>query len=238
MDGRIPLVLIPGMLCNRTLWAHQLSALRDIAVMTVADTLHDDTVEAMAARVLHDAPERFAVAGLSMGGYVAQAIMRTAPERISHLALVDTSARADDAQQRRQRTALIRQVREAAPEKFIGATRRLLPLMIHPDRMNDETLVAEVTNMTRSVGRDVYIRQQTANLTRPDGRAGLRRIDCPTIIICGRQDALTPPGVHQEMHDAIGTSVMHVIEQCGHLAPMERPVRVSVLLRNWLEDGT
>ncbi len=238
MSDRSTLILVPGMVCNHVLWAHQMENLDDIAHMTVADTTLDDTVGAMADRVLEAAPDTFALAGLSMGGYVAQAIMRKAPDRVCKLALLDTSARADEADQLKQRNLLIRQVQKAPPDKFVGITRRLLPMLIHTDRLDDDDLVGRVSAMTRAVGRDTYINQQTANLTRPDGRQALKHIRCPTVIICGRQDVLTPPSVHEEMQSLIPGAALHIIEDCGHLAPMERPEQVTAILRNWLEaDG-
>ena len=235
MTTKSPVVLIPGLLCNEILWSHQLSSMGDVAQMQIADTTLDDNVEDMADRALNAAPKSFALAGLSMGGYVAQEIMRQAPHRVTRLALIDTSARADNDEQRQRRSELIAQVKDSAAEKFSGVTRRLLPLLIHPDRLDDDHLTELIKIMAKQVGHAAYLRQQTAILNRPDGLDDLRNIKCPTTLICGREDALTPPKVHEEMKERIPHAALVIIEECGHLAPMERPYAVSALLRYWLD---
>ncbi|MBM3566304.1 MAG: alpha/beta fold hydrolase [Alphaproteobacteria bacterium] len=232
MVSRPQLVLLPGLLCDEALWAHQAAALADMAEIHVADLSRDSTVEDMAARVLALAPARFALAGLSMGGYVAQAIMRAAPERVERLALADTNARADSPEQTERRQALIRQTRIG---QFRGVTKRLLPMLIHPDRLDDRHLVSAVTGMAERIGKDAFLRQQAAIMARPDNRARLRDIRCPALVLCGRQDQLTPPALHREMADAVPGAALVVVENCGHLAPLERPEAVSALLRYWLQ---
>lgn len=231
-QSRVPLILVPGLLCDAALWARQAAALADIAAIRVAEPVHDATIGAMAERVLADAPERFALAGLSMGGYVAQAIVRIAPKRVTRLALLDTNARADSPEQTARRRALIRQTEIG---QFRGVTKRLLPLLIHPDRLNDAPLVAEVTGMAERVGKAAFLRQQAAIMARSDGRADLKRIRCPALVLCGRQDRLTPPELHAEMADAIPGAALVAIEDCGHLSPLERPQAVSAVLRYWLQ---
>lgn len=227
-----PLILLPGLLCTAALWRHQIKTLADIAEITVADLTEDDTIEAMAERVLKTAPPRFTLAGLSMGGYVAQAIVRRAPERVARLALLDTSARPDSPAQTERRQGLIKQVEIG---EFKGVTARLMPLLIHADRLGDQILTHTITRMAEQVGKDAFLRQQHAIMTRPDGRPALPRIACPTLILCGRQDALTPLEVHEEMAALIPNAALVVIEDCGHLAPLERAVTVSALLRYWLQ---
>lgn len=233
-EGKVPLVLLPGLLCTEVLWHAQIDALNDIAEIAVADLTQDDTLGGIAARVLAGAPDRFALAGLSMGGYVAQEIMRQAPERVSRLALIDTTARLDDDTQRRRREALIAQVRRSDPEKFQGVTRRLLPLLIHERRQNDPAFVDPIQAMAKSVGQAAYVRQQTAILGRPDSRPDLANIDCPTLVICGEDDILTPPEHAQEMASGIANARLVMIEDCGHLAPMEQPQAVNDAMRSWL----
>lgn len=231
-SARVPLVFLPGLLCDKALWAHPVAALADAAECHVADLTRDSTVEDMARRVLARAPARFALAGLSMGGYVAQAIMRIAPERVDRLALLDTNARADSPEQTERRRALIRQTEIG---QFRGVTKRLLPLLIHADRLRDEALVAVVTGMAERIGKDAFLRQQAAIMARPDGRADLKRVRCPTLVLCGRQDQLTPPELHAEMAAAIPGAALVTIEDCGHLSPLERPEAVSAVLRYWLQ---
>jgi pimeloyl-ACP methyl ester carboxylesterase len=216
------------------LWAHQLETLSDIADMSVADLTRDDSIAAMAARVLKAAPSKFALAGLSMGGYVAQEIMRQAPARVTRLALLDTSSRADDEAQRTRRYALLSQLEHG---DFKGVTTRLLPLLIHRDRLTDKDLVSVVQGSAANVGAEAYRRQQHAILGRANGRRDLAKIKCPTLVLCGRQDALTPLALHEEMAAEIAHAALVVIEDCGHLAPLERPRTVSAVLRYWLDHG-
>lgn len=229
--AKIPLVLLPGLLCDHALWAAQLTALADIAEMRVADLTRDDSMAAMAARVLAQAPPRFSLAGLSMGGYLAQEIMRQSPERVVRLALLDTSARADTPERLAQRRGLIELAQKG---EFKGITPRLLPQWIHPGRLGEEALVRAVTEMTQRVGRDAYLRQMKAIMGRPDGRADLERIRVKVLVLCGREDQSTPLALHEEIASRIPDATLAVIEQCGHLSTMERPDEVNRALRSWL----
>lgn len=229
---RQPLVLVPGLLCDAALWRHQTETLADMADITVADITGADDVGRLAEAVLAAAPERFALAGLSMGGYIAFAIMRQAPERVTRLALLDTTARPDTPEQTRRRRALIAMTRVG---RFKGVTPRLLDLLIHPDRLDDEALTGAVIAMAGRVGRQAFVRQQTAIIGRPDSRPGLAAIRCPTLVLCGRQDAITPPPAQEELAGAIPGARLVVIEDCGHLSPLERPRAVSAVLRYWLQ---
>jgi len=230
---RQPLVLLPGLLCDTALWRPVTDALADEAAAVVADLTLDDTVGGMAERVLAWAPARFALGALSMGGYVAHEIMRRAPDRVTRLALLDTSARPDSEEQQRRRRGLIALARQG---RFKGVTPRLLPLLVHPDRLQDEDLVGIVMGMAERVGRDAFLRQQTAILGRPDSVPDLSRIDCPTLVLCGRQDALTPPELHEEMAFHVPGAKLVQIEDCGHLAPLERPAAVVSAMRAWLAE--
>lgn len=231
MVKKTPLVLLPGLLCDAALWRGQIDDLADIAAPWVADMTRDDSVSRMAARVLEAAPPRFALAGLSMGGYVAQEIMRQAPERVARLALLDTSARPDSPEQTARRRGLIDLAEKG---EFRGVTPRLLPVFLHPDRLNDKELTAAVMAMAERVGKDAFLRQQRAIISRPDSRPSLAAIACPTLVLCGRQDQLTPLDLHEEIAAGIRGAQLVVIEECGHLSTMERPWEVSVALRQWL----
>ncbi|MEO8558631.1 MAG: alpha/beta fold hydrolase [Rhodospirillales bacterium] len=223
-----PLVLLPGLLNDHRLFAAQ----SDLAAEIVVPELwRDDTVAALAERVLATAPPRFALVGFSMGGYVAFEILRRAKQRVTRLALVDTSARADSDEQRQRRRALISQ---SGIGEFKGVTARLLPLLVHKDRLNDTPLVATLQAMAQSIGREGFVRQQRAILARPDSRAELAAIEVPTAVICGREDALTPLEHSQEMAAGIENARLTVIERCGHVSPLERPEAVNAALRLWL----
>lgn len=225
------LVLIPGLLCDEALWRHQLDHLKDQLTITVADLTQDDTVTAMAERLLAAAPPSFALAGLSLGGYVAQEIMRLAPGRVERLALLATNARADTEEQRENRASLINLTEIG---RFKGVTPRLLPNLIHPDRLNDPAVADVVLAMAERVGQDSFIRQQRAIMARKDGRPDLEAIRVPTLILAGRQDKLCPPKVQDEMAARLSSGRLVFIEDCGHLPPLERPRTVTAIFRYWL----
>jgi pimeloyl-ACP methyl ester carboxylesterase len=186
----------------------------------------------VAADVLREAPfERFAVAGLSMGGYVALEIVRQAAPRVERLALLDTSARADTATQLEKRRGLIALARRG---RFIGVTQALLPLFLHRARLGDDELVSTVKKMAMNIGQEAFIRQELAIMSRADSLPLLPAITCPTLVLCGRQDALTPLELHEEMARAIPGANLRVIEECGHLSTLERPEEVSAALVTWL----
>lgn len=232
MTAKPVLILAPGLLCDGALWRHQREHLSDIAEVTVADFTGHETMAGMAASVLAMTPGSFALAGLSMGGYVAQEVMRQAPERVERLALLDTSARADTEEQASRRRGLIELSRKG---EFKGVTKTLLPFFLPEARLDDTALVDEVTAMSQRVGRDAFIRQQTAIMGRPEGRGDLGRITAPTLVVCGREDTLTPLELSEEIADGIPGAALVAIEACGHLSPMERPEAVTALLRYWLQ---
>lgn len=227
-----PLVLLPGLLCDERLWQAQVEALQGLAQTWVADLTRDGSMATMARRVLEEAPfERFSLAALSMGGYVAMEIMRVAPERVQRLALLDTQARADTAEARERRLALLELANRG---RFLGVTDRLLPLLMHAARLGDARLTTLVKDMARAVGAEAFLRQQTAIMERIDSRPFLPAIACPTLVLCGEQDMLTPVDRHEEIAAAVPGATLVVIPGCGHLAPIERPQEVSRALSAWL----
>ena len=230
---KTPLALLPGLILDDALWAHQLEHLADLAEMRVADFTTQDSVRDMAHSVLEMMPEeRFALAGLSMGGYVAMEVYRQAPERIERLALLDTRAAPDSPDEIERRRSLMKMAKVG---EFKGVTDRLLPLFIHEDRLRDRPLVEAIQTMSKRVGRDAFLRQQHALLTRIDSRPLLGRIEVPTLVLCGREDRLTPLALHEAMARDIPNAELVIIEDCGHLAPMERPDETTAAMRAWLE---
>lgn len=228
--GRPALVLLPGLLCDERLWRAQIGALGDVADITVADLARGGSIAAMAAGVLDAAPPSFALAGLSMGGYVALEIMRRAPGRVDRLALLATSARADSpaaAARRRDLVALVRRGR------FREMSGRLLAGFVHEDRLGDARLMAEIAGMAGSL-RPAFARQQEAMLGRRDSRPLLGAIACRTLVVCGREDRVTPLAMSEEIAALVPGARLAVIERCGHLATMERPAEVSAEMRAWL----
>ena len=225
------LVLVPGLLCDAVMWEHQRRYLSEVAEIKIADVTRFETMVGMAEAVLAMAPERFALAGLSMGGYVSLEIMRRASNRVTKLALLDTSARPDTEEQSRRRQHFIQLTKEGRFNEMIAT---LLALLVHPDRMQDERLCNDIKEMNRRVGPEVFMRQQAAIIGRQDSRNDLSKMRCPTLILCGRQDALTPLEVHEEMSSRMPKARLAVIEDCGHMSTMERPQAVTALLRDWL----
>jgi pimeloyl-ACP methyl ester carboxylesterase len=231
MTRKPALILLPGLLCDAALWQPQIDRFDDRFDIIVADLTRDDSLRGMAGRVLASAPPRFALAGLSMGGYVAQEILREVPQRVSRVALLDTSARPDSPEQTERRRALIKL---AQTGKFKGVTPRLLPLLIHPARLDDRALTGTVMAMAERVGQGAFLRQQHAILNRPDGRPDLPAIGCPALVVCGRNDALTPPALSREMADAIPDASLLELEDCGHLSSLEQPDLVNQAFEEWL----
>lgn len=224
-----PLVLVPGLTCDAALWAAQVDGLADVAGITVADTLSDDSITAMARRLLEGAPERFALAGFSMGGYVAMEVMRLAPERITRLALLDTSAEADDADHAALRRAAVRTARERGFERVLRGS---LGLLIHPDA--DPAIGEQVVAMALRVGIGTFERQQSAIAGRADMLQALAAVRVPALVLVGAEDRTTPPRHARAMAAAIPGAVLCKVPRCGHMAPMERPQAVNAALREWL----
>lgn len=230
LPPRLPVLLLPGLLCDARLWRDQVAGLADIAEVAVPDLTRDDSVGALAARVLADAPERFALGALSMGGYVAFEILRQVPQRVTRLALLATSARADP-----PKRAAVRRASLAMAERgrFAGVTRKLLPQLVHASQV-DTPVGEEVMAMAERVGRDAFLRQQRAILERPDSLPLLPALAMPTVIGVGDDDRMTAPEESRILRDGIAGARLHVFTGCGHLPPMEKPQETTELLRAWL----
>jgi pimeloyl-ACP methyl ester carboxylesterase len=231
MTARTKLVLVPGLLCTGALWAPQIAALSDTADCTLADHTRHDSMTGIARSILAAAPERFALAGLSMGGYIAYEIVRRAPERVERLALLDTGSRADAPERTAQRRDLIA---SAEREGVRRAQELLMPSLIHPARRSDKPLVDTILQMAVDTGLAAFKRQEEAIIGRPDNRPFLPSIRCPTLVIVGREDALTPPELAREIADGIPGAKLEIIPDCGHLSTLERPEAVNRALRAWL----
>lgn len=226
------LVLIPGLACTARLFEPQISALAGSRNVVVADHRQDDSIPAIAARLLRDAPERFSLAGLSMGGYVALEVMRQASGRVQRLALLDTSARPDtpEASQDRERLIALAQA-----GRFEDTFSRAWPRLVHPERQSDKALQEVVFGMMRETGPDAYIRQQRAIMGRVDSRPLLPTIEIPTLILVGDADVITPPEIAREMADMIEWSSLVVIPGSGHSSTLEQPEKVAQAMQAWLE---
>lgn len=228
---RSPLVLLPGLLNTRRVYEHQVEALQDIADIVVPELWHDDTIDAMAETALAAAPPTFALCGFSMGGYVAFEIFRRAPTRVERIALIDTQAAPDSPESRTRRQAFIEQTRLG---RFHGVHPTLLPQIIHPSRLKDAAVTQPILDMAKEIGGDGFVRQQQAILGRPDSRPLLVEIEVPAVVIVGRQDMATPLPRSQQMAADIANAQLVILEECGHVSPLERPAEVSAALRRWL----
>ncbi len=233
VSDNLPIVLVPGLNCSARLYAPQIPPLWRLGPVTVADHTRDDSVAAIARRILAAAPPRFALAGLSMGGYLAFEIMRQAPQRVAKLALLDTGARAESPQQSERRRPAIETAKNGG---FRKVTDDSFFFFVHPDRYSDAALKDLVHLMADETGLEAYLRQQQAIMTRPDSRPGLSAIKCPTVVVVGEQDKGTPPDLAREIAAAIAGSRLVIIPNCGHLSTIERPEAVIEVLVEWMQS--
>lgn len=225
------LVLIPGLNCTGALFAPQIAVLEARHSILIADHASDTSMEAIARRLLAQAPERFSLAGLSMGGYVALEVMRLAPHRVSRLALLDTSARPDTEESRVIRRRLIDLARS---DRFQEALPILWQRLVAPERLGDDDLRATVAQMAAATGPEAFIRQQTAIMDRRDLRDLLPSIECPTLVLVGEHDQITPPALSREMAEAIEWASLVIVPTAGHLSTLERPGAVLEAMEAWL----
>lgn len=230
---RPTLVLLPGLLNTRRVFEQQIEALSDIAECVVPELWHHDTIGAMAEATLALAPSPFAVVGFSMGGYVAFEIMRRATGRVERLALIDTQATPDTAESTKRRRALLEQTKIG---RFHGVQRTLLPQLLHRRHINDAAITQPIFDMAQEIGADGFVREQRAIIDRADSRHMLVEIDIPTVVIVGRQDQVTPLPRSEEMAADIASSRLVVLEECGHMSPLEKPAEVTAALRRWLSQ--
>jgi pimeloyl-ACP methyl ester carboxylesterase len=224
MSETLPTVLIPGLVCTPRLYQEQIPALWRFGPVTVADHTRDDSMSAIARRILSLAPPRFALVGLSMGGYVAFEILRQAPDRVAKLALLDTTARPDLPEQTEQRKL---QVEMARSGRFDAIAKLLFPRFVAAAHHDDRTLKRLVRTMAEETGAEAFVRQQTAIMNRVDSRPGLAAIACPTLVVVGEQDVLTPPDRAAEMVKALPDARQVVVPDCGHLSTLEQPDAVT-----------
>ena len=231
--ARPTLVLLPGLLNTPQLFDRQVADLADIADVYVPELHTYDSLGTMADAVLAKAPARFALGGFSMGGYVAFEILRRAPGRVERLALIDTQATPDAPEATARRKGFIEQTKLG---RFHGVQPTLLPLIVHRGRLNDPSVVQPILDMARDIGAEGFVREQRAIMTRPDSRPLLVDIGVPTVVIVGRQDQTTPLPRAQEMASDIANAQLVIIEECGHMSPLEKPDAVSAALRRWLSS--
>jgi pimeloyl-ACP methyl ester carboxylesterase len=225
------LLLIPGTLCDHTLFAHQVTALSDLAYCQVVDSSREDELGAMAESIVAQVSGNFTLLGLSYGGIIAFEIMRRFPERVNKLILLHTNYKQPS---ETTRTNQERWVGMACLGRFEEITTHILTdLMLHPDHAKNPELRATLLQMARTVGKDGFIRQVKAQQGRPDSTGDLPKISCPVLLITGRQDMICPVALHQEMAGLIPRAKLEIIENCGHLSTLEQPEVVNRHIRQW-----
>jgi pimeloyl-ACP methyl ester carboxylesterase len=228
--------MLPGLLCDRVAWQHQSEALSDVARCTSIEWGVENSLVEMARTALGQAPDRFSLAGHSMGGRVALEVFRLAPQRVVRIALFNTGYQprpqnAAGEEEERGRLALLAVARS---EGMRAMATQWLPPMIHPDRRTDLALVNTIIDMFARKTPDIFAAQIRALLGRPDATGVLEQIRCPTLLLTGREDGWSPPARHEEMAAKIPGSQLVVIPECGHMSMLERPGAVTEALRRWL----
>jgi pimeloyl-ACP methyl ester carboxylesterase len=226
------ILMIPGLCSDAAIWRRTISALGSDFRCVVGDTLQDPTLPGMARRILDGAPDKFALAGVSMGGMVAMELMRLAPSRVTHLALINTNARPDILRQKIYLSLANMVV--GMTSDFRPLVKRSLPTLVHPDVSED--VKSEMIEMSVRVGPKTYVRQNRAVSTRRDLREILPQIAAPTAVIVGEEDVLIPVAMSREIHDLTPGSTLHIIPGCGHLPPIEKPAIVADLLRKLTQE--
>ena len=222
-------VLLPGFMCDSDLWRDVAPDLGTLGPLHYGNVYQDDTLEGMAERVLSEAPERFVLIGFSMGGFVARVLTLMAPGRVTGVAFVASSAREyTEAERARRRQGALPgdRPRRASPGVALG---------LHPDRERDPVLLERLRDMQRRLGPEVRAHQSA--LIRKDGYADLERIACPSLVVACRQDRLRRFAETERMAQHLPHARFAILEDCGHMAPLERPGELTALLADWIEQA-
>ena len=232
MDDTMPILLVPGLVSSSRIFAPVMPALWRFGPVTVANHIRDGNMGAIARRILAEAPPRFALAGHSMGGYIALEIIRQSPERVAKLALINTQARPDTPEASERRRGMMARAKSG---EFRAVLDELFPGFVHPSRQGDAVLRQLVHDMGDDVGVEGFVRQQTAVIGRVDSRPSLAWIKCPTLVLTGDADNTIPNALSREMADGIHGAKLVILENCGHLPQPEQPQATAAALVEWLK---
>jgi pimeloyl-ACP methyl ester carboxylesterase len=234
MQAMHHVILLPGLASDATLWRDQLPALSARHRVSVTDVhARHPTLPTMAAALLAEQPGDLVLVGTSMGGMLALEVVAQAPQRVKALALLGTTARADTPEIIQLRSDAIKLFEQGRAEEVLRAN---VAFAFHPSRASDAELVATYLGLVLRAGAQQLIAQNRAVMARPDRRAMLPSIQCPTLVVCGDSDALTPPECSRELAAGIPGARLEVLAGCGHLLTLEQPQRVNALLMDWLAE--
>jgi pimeloyl-ACP methyl ester carboxylesterase len=226
------LLILPGLLEDADAFTHAIEALRDKTTVIVADLTRSDTIAGLAQQALQQAPAgTLALAGHSMGGYVALEVLRQAPARVERLALLNTHARPDSPEATENRRRLM----ALAEKDFPAVIESLMPKLMSEEHVKDSGMTGTISEMALAIGKEAFLRQEKAIIGRIDSRPHLPRIACPTIVVAGRNDALMPLELLEELARGIPGASLEIVEDSGHMASIEQPERVTEILKAWLE---
>lgn len=226
------LILIPGLLNDERLWKYQIKALNHQAHMIIPEIKGYSDITAQARYILETAPEKFALAGLSMGGYIAMEILKQAPERVTKAAFLDTTWLVDETPKRKQREDMINL---SAHGRFEGVTSLILKQILAEENLKNHALVAEIKDMAKRVGQKEFVNQQKLILSRTDSQVLFSQLHIPALCLVGAQDKITPIAVMKEMAEALPKGYYCEIAGAGHLPPLEQPNAVNAAMQIWLQ---
>ncbi|MEJ7740240.1 MAG: alpha/beta hydrolase [Chitinophagaceae bacterium] len=225
------LIMIPGTLCDASLFHHQVQAFSDFAQCTIGDHSSSDALQRVAANILDSTEGDFSVMGLSYGGIIAFEMWRQAPERMKRLILLNTTFKLPSSETRITQQRFVSMARRGEFKEIIA--NNLKDAMLHPDHALMPGIRKHILDMALGVGKDKFYKQIKSQLGRPDSTADLPFIKCPTLIITGRQDKVCTPEIHAQMAAMIPNSTLEIIENCGHLTTLEQPGKVNEVIRKW-----
>lgn len=233
MPFNLPIIIIPGLGTSPRTYSNILPELWQHGSITIANQMKDNSMEAIAKRILAEAPKEFAIIGHSMGGYIAFEILRQAPERVIRLALLNTSARPDGELAKEKRNTQIRKAKEGKFSEIIETT---LEIFVHPSNKDDKQLQKIITDAHNDAGAEAYINQQNAILNRKDSIPDLKNIKIPTLVLTGNEDMLIPLEFSQEIVESIKGANLVIIGNAGHMSVLEQPKAVNAALAEWLDN--
>ncbi|WP_208349109.1 alpha/beta fold hydrolase [Pseudaestuariivita rosea] len=228
-----PLVLLPGLMCDARLFFHQINVISAERPVMVSPITQGERIEQIASDILSAAPAKFALCGLSMGGIVAMEVQRRAPDRVTRIALLDTSPLAETPAVAAEREP---QIVRAKTGQLVEVMREVMqPKYLAPGPHRIDVLNTFI-DMATALGPEVFIRQSRALQKRKDQQKTLRQLKCPVLILCGEHDTMTPVKRHEFMAELIEHAKLKIIEGAGHLPTLEKPKATTQALQDWLRQ--